>query len=341
MKLNKISALIYALSVCLLSFSATYDSAHSLQPQASEELSKGEKQTDGKQKNRSLKRSIKEEREIASRSEVPVYTQIEFDSLVGETFINPRFIGRISTVRKLTEAGLLERIPILNVKETEDGWQNVFIPSSESDAAGFVVTGTGGSLKVSLREGNKAAGVNKLRPLGSEIVIAFGELSATLIAPFKTADMPGGFEISVLDFGKNKLIRGSIVAIKDDQLAVRFENLPLSVVNKEGMIRISLKKPEGSFLGADLKAWGYDIFVSDTEVEKSAAITGRVFGLGEGERVKFTFQPLPGQNIIPSAATLTVKEINQNTSLANITTSIPGSQPISVLVEAINSDKKK
>src|SRR3972149_314418 len=126
--------------------------------------------------------------------------------------------------------------------------------------------------------------------------------------------------MGILDFKDDKFINGEIIAIKNNQVAVNFHDLPPTVVNKDGMIRVSLKTPDGSFLGADLKAWGYNILVGEIEDAK----------------LKFTFLPLPEQDITPNTKTLTVKDINKGTPIAKIVTSIPGDQPLSVLVEKVD-----
>src|SRR3989337_2916853 len=239
-------------------------------------------------------------------SETVTYTQVEFSSLIGDIFVNPRYTGRITTVRTFLKDGSPRDNPVVDVRETKDGWEKVVV--SEFD---------------------------KLQSL-NQIVISFRHLSTTLITPGKEISNPAGFEMGILDFKDDKFINGEIIAIKNNQVAVNLHNLPPTVVNKDGMIRVSLKTPDGSFLGADLKAWGYNILVGEIDVGKPLPIKAEVFGLPEDAKLKFTFVPLPEQDITPNTKTLTVKDINKGTPIAKIATSIPGDQPLSVLVEKVD-----
>ncbi|MGH7800832.1 MAG: hypothetical protein ACREOW_09430 [Thermodesulfobacteriota bacterium] len=270
-----------------------------------------------------------------SSLETATYTQVEFNSLVGEIFVNPRYTGRITTIRTFLKDGSPRDNPVVNVRETKDGWEKVVVSESESDAVELIATGKKGSLKISLSKGEAPSEVDKLQSLG-QVVITFGLLSTTLIVPDKKITKPSGFEMGILDFKGDKFINGDIIAIKSNQVAVNFHDLPPTVVNKDGIIRVSLKTPDGSFLGADLKAWGYNILVGEIDVGKPLPIKAEVFGLPEDAKLKFTFEPLPEQNITPNTKTLTVKEINEGTSIAKIVTSIPGAQPLSVVVEKVD-----
>ncbi len=270
-----------------------------------------------------------------SSLETVTYTQVEFSSLIGDIFVNPRYTGRITTVRTLLKDSSPRDNPVVDVRETKDGWEKVIVSESESDAVELIATGKKGSLKISLSKEKAPSEVDKLQSLG-QVVIAFGLLSATLIAPDKKITKPSGFEMGILDFKEDKFINGDIVAIKNNQVAVNFHDLPPTVVNKDGNIRLSIKTPDGSFLGADLKAWGYNILVGEIEVGKPLPIKAEVFGLPEEAKLKFTFEPLPEQNITPNTKTLTVKDINKGTTIAKIVTSIPGAQPLSVVVGKVD-----
>ncbi len=267
--------------------------------------------------------------------ETPAYAQVEFNSLVGEIFVNPRYTGRITTIRTFLKDGSPRDNPVVNVRETKDGWEKVVVSESESDAVELIATGKKGSLKISLSKGEAPSEVDKPQSLG-QVVITFGLLSTTLIVPDKKITKPSGFEIGILDFKEDKFINGDIIAIKNNQVAVEFHDLPPAVVDKDGMIRVSLKTPDGSFRGADLKAWGYNLYVADADIGKPAPIKAKVFGLPEDAKLKFTFESLSEQNITPNTKTLTVKEINKGTPLAKIATSIPGAQPLSVVVEKVD-----
>lgn len=270
-----------------------------------------------------------------SSLETVTYTQVEFSSLIGDIFVNPRFTGRITTVRTFLKDSSPRDNPVVDVRETKDGWEKVVVSESESDAVELIATGKKGSLKISLSKEEAPSEVDKLQSLG-QVVITFGLLSTTLIAPDKKITKPSGFEMGILDFKEDKFINGDIIAIKNNQVAVNFHDLPPTVVNKDGNIRLSFKTPDGSFLGADLKAWGYNILVGEIEVGKPLPIKAEVFGLPEDAKLKFTFEPLLEQNITPNIKTFTVKDINKGTTIAKIVTSIPGAQPLSVVVEKVD-----
>jgi hypothetical protein len=267
----------------------------------------------------------------AQNPEPPLYTEVEFSSIVGETLINPEYTGGIATARTLLKTGLPNTKTDLEVKEIEGGWQKVIVPKSESDAQGLIVTGRRGSLKISPSKGKTPTGVDRIQPL-TDLIIGFGQLNSTLLVPM-TVSQPSGFGIDILNYNTSEFISGKIVAIKDNEIAVRFEDLPSTVVSRDGKIRVSLKESGDRFLNADLRAWGYNVFVPDTDIEKGSSVKAQVFGLPDDARLKFTFESLPGQTITPSSRTLTVREINSGTPLVEIVTSIPGAQPLSVLVE--------
>lgn len=307
--------------------------AYSLPPQVRAELLKKEGQS-------SILMSKAEEKEVPKKentihSEAPVYREVEFSSMVGELFVNPQYTGRITTIRTFPKGGPPRDNPVIDVRETDDEWEKVIVSQSESDADSIIATGRKGSLKISLLKGKKTAESDRLRPL-SHLIISFGELNATLIMPPVKIPKPAGFEVSIRDHKENKFIKGDIIAIRKDQVAVEFHDLPSTVVYRDGTVRISLKKPEGNSLEADLKAWGYSIVIPDTGTGKQASITAEVFGLPGDAKLKFTFVSLPGQNITPSTTTLPVGKINMGASLGTITTSIPGPQALSVSVEKMN-----
>ncbi len=275
------------------------------------------------------------QKEDKTSLETPAYNEAEFSSLVGEIFVNPQYTGRITTVRTFLKTGPPKDNPIADVRETSDGWEKVVVSQSESDAIGLVTTGRKGSLRISLPKGELPSRSDKLQPL-DDLVISFGELNAAFFMPLAEVSQPSGFGIGILDHKENKFINGDIVAVRKDQVAVKFHDLPSTVINRDGMIRVTLKKPGDDSISADLKAWGYNIIIPDISVGKPVPITAKVFGLPDEAKLKFTFEPLPGQEITPSTKILTIKRINLGAPLAKIVSSISGEQPLSVLVEKVN-----
>jgi hypothetical protein len=281
-----------------------------------------------------------EEQEVPKKeekihSEAPAYNEVEFISIVGEFFVNPQYTGRITTVRTFPKVGSPRDNPVVDVRETDDGWEKVIVSQSESDAESIIATGRMGSLKISLPKRKPLAKSDKLQQLG-DLIISFGDLYATLIMPSAEISQPGSFEVSVSDPKENNFIKGDIIAIRKDEVAVNFHELSSNVVNEDGKVRINLKKPGGDSFQADLKAWGYNILIPDTGTGKPASITAKVFGLPNDVKLKFTFESLPGQNVTPSTTTFPVRKINMGASLGTITTSIPGPQALSVSVERVN-----
>ncbi len=308
-------------------------SAKSLSQQVRGELLKREGQSNKQIIEAKEKEVPKKEEKI--HSETPAYNEVEFGSIVGEFFVNPEYTGRITTVRTFPKGGSPRDNPVVDVRETDDGWEKVIVSQSESDAESIIATGHRGSLKISLPKRKPLAKSDKLQQLG-DLIISFGDLYATLIMPSAEISQPGSFEVSILDPKENKFIKGDIIAIRRDQVAVNFHDLSSNIVNEDGKFRINLKKPGGDSFQADLKAWGYNILIPDTGTGKSTSITAEVFGLPNDAKLKFTFESLPGQNVTPSTTTLPVRKINMGASLGTITTSIPGSQALSVSVERVN-----
>lgn len=265
----------------------------------------------------------------------PLY-EVELTSLSGEIFINPEYTGKINSIRTLNRNQLLgEKVEIVT-RTLTDSWKKLEIPASLTGAFGLVISGTEGIVKITLPQQNAISGSGTLKSI-SELFIEFGSLNATFTFPAVNILEPSGFEIGILNTANNTFINGEIIALKSDQAAVLFQNLSSSVVNKDGMIRVSLKKPDGTFVNSEIPAWGYNIMVSETDTGVPAPITAEVFGLPDDTQIKFNFISLSGQVINPSSVTLTVGEINRGTDISTITTKIGGPQPITVTVSRMDN----
>jgi hypothetical protein len=262
----------------------------------------------------------------------PPLSELELTSLTGEIFINPKFTGKINSARTLNRNELLGKKVEIEIRTLTDNWKKLVIPSSFSEAFGLVISGKDGIIKITLSQNSSpSSGSGTLKSI-SDLFIEFGALHATFTFPPLNILEPSNFEIGILDTVNNTFINGDIIALKRNQAAVKFENLPSSVVNSEGLIRISLRKSDGTFINSDIPAWGYNIIVSETDTGVAAPITAEVFGLADDVEVKFSFISLSGQIINPSMKTLTVGEINKGTQVSTITTKIEGAQPITVTV---------
>jgi len=273
--------------------------------------------------------------EIAMASPPPLY-ELELTSLSGEIFINPKYSGKINSARTLNRNELLGEKVEIETRTLTDNWKKLNIPSSLSGAFGLVISGKEGIIKITLPQNSSSStGSGTLKSI-SDLFIEFGSLHATFTFPALNILEPSKFEIGILNTVNNTFINGDIIALKNNQAAVKFQSLPSSVVNKEGLIRVSLRKPDGTFINSDISAWGYNILVSETDTGVAAPITAQVFGLSDDVDIKFNFVSISGQIINPSTKTLTVGEINKGTQVSTITTKIEGPQPITVNVVRLN-----
>lgn len=267
-------------------------------------------------------------------SSPPRYTEVELTSLDGEIFINPLYTGKVSTVRTIDKNGLIGQKVDIEVRIMTDGWRKFSLPQAAGGAYGVIVSGDEGILKISKPAEAAAPSGGVLKSI-RKLVIEFGYLSTVFSFPSMNIFEPSKVELGVLNNADNKFINGSIVAMKPDQAAVEFQDLPATVVNKEGMMRVSLKEPGGTFINSDIQAWGYNIIVSETDIDTPAPITAEVFGLPDNAEIRFDFSSLTGQVISPSTKILTVGEINKGTPVSTITTKIGGAQPLTVTVKRV------
>jgi hypothetical protein len=269
---------------------------------------------------------------VQTRSHPPLSTEILLTSISGEIYLNPEYIGRIVSITPLGTGRSRSRKPEIEFNETKDLWPVVIIPQSMPNLQGLNVTGEEGSLRISRSGGEKTPNVNELRTI-TKPRVGIGQLSSTILFPEMNVTEPSKFEIAVFNFKDNKFINGDIIAITNDQMAVKFENLPSTVISKEGKLEYSLKEQDGSFINSGMAAWGYEIMIPDTDIGKTVPINAKIFGLPDESKVKFTFQASQGQRFSPPATTLTVKEINSGEPITMISTSIGGDQLIQVSVE--------
>lgn len=273
-------------------------------------------------------------REIAMASPPPLY-ELELTSLSGEIFINPKYSGKINSARTLNRNELLGEKIEIETRTLTDNWKKLNIPSSLAGSFGLVISGKQGIIKITLPEGSATnPGSGSMKSI-SDLFIEFGTLQATFTFPEVSILEPSKFEIGIFNASDNSFINGDIIALKNNQAAVKFDNLPASVVNSDAMIRMSLRKPDGTFINSDIPAWGYNILVSETDTGVAAPITAEVFGLPDDTEIKFSFVSLSGQIINPSMQTLTVGEINKGAQVSTITTKIEGPQPITVTVRRL------
>lgn len=269
---------------------------------------------------------------VQARSQPPLSTEIVLTSISGEIHLNPEYIGRIASITPLGMDSSRSSKPEIEFSQTKDQWPVVIVPQHLPNLQGLNVTGEEGSLSISRSGGEKTPNGNELRTI-TKPRVGNGQLSSTILFPEMNVTEPSKFEIAVFDFKGNKLIDGDIIGLKNDQMAVKFENLPSTVISKEGKLRYSLKEQDGSFINSDLAAWGYEIMIPDTDIGKTVPIKARVYGLPDESKVKFTFQASQGQSFSSPTSTLSVKQINSGEPITTISTSIGGDQLIRVSVD--------
>ena len=264
----------------------------------------------------------------------PQYTEIEFTSLDGEIFVNPLYTGKITSVRTINQSGLLGQKVDIEVRAITGGWRKFSLPAAAAGSYGVIVSGESGILKISKPANPPAAASGELGAI-KKVLIEFGYLNTTFTFPSQNVLEPDKYEIGILNTTDNSFINGNIIAMKSDQAAAEFIDLPGTVVNSSGNMRVSLKKPGGTFFNSDIPAWGYNIIVPETDIGSPAPITAEVFGLPDDAEIRFDFSSLSGQVIDPSTKILTVGEINKGSTVSTITTKIGGAQPLTVTVRRV------
>jgi hypothetical protein len=269
---------------------------------------------------------------VQTRSHRPLSTEIVLTSISGEIYLNPEYIGKIASITPVGTESSPRSKPEIEFNHTEDLWPVVIVPQSISNLRGLDVTGEEGSLRISGSGGEKTPNGDELGTI-TRPRVGNGQLSSTILFQETKVTEPSKFKIAVFDFKGNRFINGHIIALTNDQMAVKFENLPSTVISKEGKLRYSLKEQDGTFINSDLAAWGYEIIIPDTDVGKAVPIKANIFGLPDESKVKFTFQASQGQRFSSPVNTLSVKEINSGEPITMISTSIGGDQPIRVSVQ--------
>ena len=265
----------------------------------------------------------------------PQYTEVELTSLDGDIYINPEYIGKVRSIRTIDRSGLLGDRVEIEVRILTDDWRKFSLPSELSGAFGIIISGESGILKISLPGTPANPGGSAVYSI-EKLLIEFGTLNTTFVFPSQTILEPSKYQIGVLDNSNQSFIPGKIIVMKSDQLAAEVKNLPSTIVNSEGMLRVNVTKPDGSFINAEIPAGGYNIFVPETDVGKPAPITAEVFGLDPEAKIRFDFSSLADQVINPSTKVLTVKEINSGDPVSTITTNRGGPQPLTVTVKKVD-----
>ncbi len=264
----------------------------------------------------------------------PMYTEVEVTSLKGDIYVNPEYIGKVRSIRTIDRSGLLGDRVEIEVRILTDDWRKFSLPSELSGAFGVIISGERGILKISLPATPANSGGSAVYSI-EKLLIEFGTLNTTFVFPSQSILEPSKYQIGLLNNSDQSFIPGKIIVMKSDQLAAEFQNLPSSIVNIEGMLRVNVKEPGGSFINAEIPAWGYNIFVPETDVGKPAPITAEVFGLDPEANIRFDFSSLADQVINPSTKVLTVKEINSGAPVSTITTNRGGPQPLTVTVKKV------
>lgn len=271
----------------------------------------------------------------AANAREPIYIEAELTSMDGEIYVNPDFVGKIDSVRTIDKNGLLGEKISIESRVLTDNWRMLAMPPEAAAAHGVIISGDRGLLNISKPSGRAAPVKGTLQPV-ADVEIPFGTMYTTLKFPSQTVLEPSKYSMEILDNNTGSFTKGDIIAMKNDQAAVYFSNLGPSALNEEGNLKISMKKPDGSFINSEVPAWGYNVMVSEADLDEAVPITAEVFGLPQDSKVRFQFDSLSDQIIDPSLVTLTVKEVNSGRPISTVKTKIAGSQPLSVTVSRVN-----
>jgi len=282
----------------------------------------------------------KQKEEIRIQAKGLEYNRATFTAISGEVAINPAYTGSITEVRFTTPEGEpLKEQPRAKVAEMKDGWYRVSVPDAISKGASLQVVGDVGILELSPNKkpsskGASSEGAAGLRPISEPLVFTNGRCSTTFYIPQTNISQPTKFRVGIFDWAKNEYIVGNIVALKSDQVAVSFRELPNTVVSKEGKIVAILARPDGDPLEMDAKGWGYNIIMNfDPLITEPAPMKLEIFGLSPDTKVRVTLKPIEGQTIKPLTNVLTVAQINSGALVATVSTTIAAPQPLNILVE--------
>ena len=101
-----------------------------------------------------------DETELAS-APPPLY-EVELTSLSGDIFINPKYTGKINSIRTLNRNQLLgEKVEIIT-RTLTDNWKKLEIPANLTGAFGLIISGTEGIVKITLPQQKAVSGVGTL-----------------------------------------------------------------------------------------------------------------------------------------------------------------------------------
>ena len=215
------------------------------------------------------------------------------------------------------------------------GWLKIKGAEISEDSIGLVVGGTRGVVFIKEDSGLGHKQDGKAIEKIDELVVRIGKLEGAVYIKDFDPSVIEKLEAAVLDNKRKEFIWGDIIVVSEGFMAIEFDSLSREVINKDGNLRLSITTPNGSFVSSELKAWGYDVFVSDSEIDKPASIKAKIYGVKKKDKVEFSFVEAPGQEITPEKQVFNVKEINSNKTVAEIVSTSEGSQPLQVDIKRV------
>lgn len=262
--------------------------------------------------------------------------EVVVPKLNGEIYINISKIGANPKVRELTGNGKYVDLNN-NIKQEMVGlrWLKIKGAKISEGSEGLVVGGTRGVVFIKEDSGLEHKRVGKAITNIDELVVRMSRLEGTIYLKGFDPSVMDKLELAILDNKRKEFTWGDIITVSEGFMAIEFDSLSREVINKDGNLRLSITTPNGSFVSSDLKAWGYDIFVSDSEIDKPASIKAKIYGLRKKDKVEFSFVEAPGQEITPLKQIFNVKEINSNKTVAEIVSTSGGNQPLQVDIKRV------
>ncbi|MEW6608755.1 MAG: hypothetical protein AB1414_15135 [bacterium] len=270
-----------------------------------------------------------------------IVCSVSFTALEGETAINTKYTGKITSIkftavdgRELTQ----EDVPDVKVKE-RDGWTILDIPKGIGIVGG-IITGVERIIKIlSPKEKTEVTTTppkDKIIPTDGEIEVTNGNIDETITGEdIFDITKPGENIVSIVKPETNVEYPIDIIAARIDEINVVGTDIPLDVIGPEGICKVKVTKPDAASITSDVPSWGYNLSMPPvTQTGVPVPITAYVCGV-KGKKVEFKFIPEEGQAIEPLMVTLSTEELGKPTPIAKLTTTKIGPQTLNCEVVII------
>ncbi|MEW6619878.1 MAG: hypothetical protein AB1422_11180 [bacterium] len=266
---------------------------------------------------------------------------IPFTALEGETAINTKYTGKITSIKFTAVDGkelTSEDVPGVKVKE-RDGWTILDIPKGIVIVGG-IITGVDRIIKIlSPKEKTEVTTTppkDKIIPTDGEIEVTNGNIDETITGEdIFDITKPGENIVSIVKPETNGEYPIDIIAARMDEIKVVGTDIPLDVIGPEGICKVKVTKPDAPSISSDVPSWGYNLSMPPvTQTGMPVPITAYVCGV-KGKKVEFKFIPEEGQTIEPLMVTLSTEELGKPIPIAKLTTTKIGPQTLNCEVVII------